>query len=165
MKGLFEKANDKITNFLQKENNLLSKAKEKVERAGVPIPITADLLSKMIAKQLDPNEIRDFQLTFEDENLVIKGTAKKMLLKIPFQLTLQPVKTEKRTIYFALKEMKPLNQDWIRSKALNKPPLLSYEEGHVKLDLNQLDKIKYVPVGNIQHMEIKNEKLWVKIGL
>ena len=87
------------------------------------------------------------------------------MLANPIELDVKPVKAEKRTLFFEIVHMKPLNQEWVKSKVLNKPPFMFYKNRNMILDLNEIDQIKAVPIGHIQHVEIKDGKLWIKIGI
>lgn len=166
MNNFFQKASKKLNGMLSDETHILAKAKEKLKDKGISVPITSDMLMQLLQKQIDQNDnIYNFNIVFKEDFIRFSGSTKKLLLEIPFELDLKPLKSEGRVLYFDVKNMKPLNQDWIKSKILNKPPLLVYGKGSTQLDLNQVEKIQAIPVGNIQHFEIREERLWVKVGL
>lgn len=166
MNNFLKKTNEKLKDMLNNETSILDKTKEKLVDKGICIPITSDTLMHILQKQVNQNDkIYNLEIIFQNDFIRISGIAKKLLVKIPFTLDLKPLKSEKRLLYFEVKQIKPLNQEWIKSKVLNKPPLLTYIKGNMKLDLNGVEKIRAISIGNIQSFEIKDRKLWVKIGI
>ncbi|MFY2253202.1 hypothetical protein ACOSZH_25225 [Priestia megaterium] len=166
MDSLFRKTNGKVKDMLNDEISILAKAQEKLVDKGIYVPITADMLKLILQKQVNKNDkIYNLEVEFQEDFIRVNGTVKKLLINIPFALDLKPVKSKKRVLYFEIKQMKPLNQDWIKTKVLSKPPYLTYTKGSMTLDLNQVKKIKSIPLGTIQSFEMQNSKLLVKIGI
>jgi hypothetical protein len=88
-----------------------------------------------------------------------------MLMSINFSIKLLPKSASGRVITFEVVEMKPLNQDWIKKRVFNKPTILSYENNHISIDLNEIDNIKKIPVGKIKSFCVKENKLFVGLGV
>lgn len=134
---------------------------------GVSIPITADRLLWMFRKGMkeQEEEIRNLDVSFRGETICISGLTTKLLLQVYFEFDLKPLKAEYRTLYFTVPYMKPFNQEWMKRKVLNKPPYTVYEDRMLKMDLDEIDTIKSIPVGSIKHFDIRDGKLWVKIGM
>lgn len=149
--------------FKKLKGTLKSVATEK----AVPIPITADRLLWMFRKgiQEQEEEIRNLDVSLRGGTVCISGLTKKLLLQVYFEIDLKPLKAEHRTLYFTVPYMKPFNQEWMKRKVLNKPPYTVYEDRMLKMNLDEIDTIKSIPVGSIKHFEIRDEKLWVKIGM
>lgn len=166
MNNFFQKASKKLNDMLNDEAQIVTKIKEKLKDKGIPVLITSDMLMYLLKKQIDQNDkVYNLNITFKEDFIRFSGVTKKLLIEIPFELDLKPLRSEGRVLYFDVKNMKPLNHDWIKSKVLNKPPLLVYTNESTKLDLNQVEKMQEIPIGNIQHFEIKEGKLWIKLGL
>ncbi|MDQ0247491.1 hypothetical protein J2S09_005140 [Bacillus fengqiuensis] len=166
MKSFFQKASGKMKGWLEDEEGLLGKAKEKIADKGISIPLTADMLMRVLQKQVNEHDrLHTLTVSFPKDIIRFEGTVKKFWLAIPFELDVKPVKAEKRTLFFEVVHMKPLNQEWIKNKVLNHPPLMIYQNRNMILSLNEIDQVRAVPIGYIQHVEIKKEKLWIKIGL
>ncbi|UOO43806.1 hypothetical protein I0292_26525 (plasmid) [Priestia megaterium] len=166
MNNLFRKTNEKVKDMLNDEISFLNNVKEKLVDKGIYVPITADMLRLILQKQVNKNDkIYNLEVEIQEGCIRVNGIVKKLLLKIPFALYLEPVKSEKRVLYFEIKQMRPLNQDWIKIKVLNKPPYLTYTKGSMTLDLNQVKRVNSIPVGTIQSFKMENNKLLVKIGI
>ncbi|HWO95994.1 MAG TPA: hypothetical protein VNM45_06625 [Bacillus sp. (in: firmicutes)] len=166
MKSFFQKASDKMKGWLEDEEGLLGKAKERIADKGITVPLTADMLMRVLQKQVNEhNHLHTLTVSFPEDQIRFEGTIKKFWLEIPFELEVKPIMTEKRTLFFEIIHMKPLNQEWLKNKVLNKPPFMIYQNKNMILDLNEIDQVRAVPIGHIQHVEIKNKKLWIKIGI
>ncbi|MBM7690743.1 hypothetical protein JOC77_000146 [Peribacillus deserti] len=165
MKRLLQKANEHLSKTGEDGESRYTLIQNKLGDRGINIPITADILKFMIQNKQPHESIHKMDVEFYESFLRFSGKAKKFLMEIKFEIDLQPLKAEKRVLFFEVKEMKPLNQDWIKSRIFNRPPLLSYIEGNMILDLNQLEAVRKVPLGSIKHFELKDDKLWVKLGL
>ena len=50
-------------------------------------------------------------------------------------------------------------------RIFHKPPVTTYEEKQIHINLNEIDKVKVIPVGKIKQFSIQDQKLRVKIGL
>lgn len=164
MKNLFNKLNKTVNDMLQDETSLLSQTVKKLENKFVSIPISEEMLLLTLKKQ-ELKEVTNLELKLTEETIVISGIAKKLLMNIQFSIELKPLHSIKRQISFEVITIKPLNHDWIKQIILNKPPFLMYEKGIVTMDLNQIEKIKTVPVGSIKAFEVKEGKLWVSVGV
>ncbi|WP_379969547.1 hypothetical protein [Ectobacillus sp. sgz5001026] len=145
-------------------SDILGGQKKILKDKYINVPITDTMLLKLM-NQKPIEGISDLAVSFGEETIVISGKAKKMLVTIPFQVELKPVHAEDRNVYFAVVDMKPLNQGWIKKVAFNIPPTLTYEEEKVCMDLNSIDIVKKVLFGKIKHMEVKENKLYVGIGI
>lgn len=166
MKSFFQKTSSKMKDWLEEEDGLLAKAKEKLADKGISIPVTADMLMRVLQKHVqEQDHLHTLSVSFPEDRIRFEGTIKKFWLAIPFELDVKPVKAEKRMLIFEVVHMKPLNQEWIKNKALNHPSFMVYQNQSMMLDLNEIDQIKAIPIGHIQHVEIKKGKLWIKIGL
>lgn len=151
---------------MENEGGLLAKAKEKLADKGVSIPLTADMLMRVLQRQVKVHDhLHTLTVSFPEDLIRFEGTIKKFWLAIPFKLDVKPVKAEKRTLFFEVVHMKPLNQEWVKHKVLTKPPFMIYQNRNMILDLNEIDQVKAVPIGHIQHVVIKDGKLWIKIGI
>jgi hypothetical protein len=142
-------------------------AHKKLEDKGLPIPITADMLLWMFRNQKNDEResIHNIDVVFKDDFIRISGLVKKLLIQIYFEIDLKPLKAEKRILCFQVLRMKPLNQGWIKGKIFNRPPFLSYEDDILKINLDGVEKVRAVRVGNIKDFEIRSGKLWVKVGV
>lgn len=58
----------------------------------------------------------------------------------------------------------PLNAS-VFEKIFHKPPVVTYDERVIQIDLNAFDKVKAIPIGHIKEIAIQNEQFIVSIGL
>lgn len=143
-------------------------AGEVLKEKGISVPITSNMFSGILQSQTEKFEfegIYDLEVLFIDNYIKITGNAKKLLLKIPFKIELAPSKAEQRMVKFKIRSMTPLNQDWIKKKIFNKQPFVNYENELLQIDLNGFEKVKAIPIGQIQDFKIEEDKMWVRIGL
>lgn len=154
------KLNDVISDDVQ------AKMKEKMAESGVTVPISASMLMRIFQKQMTKqDQIQQFSISFQDSYIHVNGIIKKFLVKIPFSIVLEPLEAKERTLVFKIHEMKPLNQNWINYRIFHKSLVTTYEEKQIHINLNEIDKVKVIPVGKIKQFSIQDEKLRVKIGL
>ncbi|MFC7395479.1 hypothetical protein [Scopulibacillus cellulosilyticus] len=166
MKKVFQKASQQLNDLKENKEVILANAKEKLSEKGISIPITSEMLLWFLKKKASQEKmIKKIDVNFNEDFIKLSGKVQKLLLKFDFEIDLKPLRAEKRVLYFGVAGMKPLNQGWIKRIIFSIPPGMSYKEGIISFDLNQFDKVRAIPVGNIQSFEIKNQKLWVKIGL
>lgn len=148
---MFENFKDKLTNAAMN---------------GVSIPISAKMIKSFIEKKSGQ---KDLNVQITPEHIMLSGTTevKKMMLKktISFTVILKPVKIERRTIFFQLVQMKPVNLSFINNKLFNRPPFMEYYNRMIKIDFNQWDIVKKVPVGQIKSFELVEGALNIKLSL
>jgi hypothetical protein len=130
----------------------------------VPIPISEDMILRVLSRQ-DLEGVQNLKVKITDSYIEISGTVKKLMMSIHFEIDLEPIRTEKRTVDFRVLRMKPLNQDWVKKVLFNKSSALKYNKGILSIDFNKIDKVRAMPLGNIKKIEIKENKLRVGIGL
>ncbi|MCA1031368.1 hypothetical protein LCL95_10055 [Bacillus timonensis] len=131
---------------------------------SIPIPITSNMLL-MLFKRVDVEGLSNFDVLIHDEKVCFRGTFKKMLLNIPFQIDLKPVGASERKLSFEICRMKPINVNWINEILFNRASGVSYHNSNVTIDLNEFDQIRNIPIGTIRDVEVKNDKIFVRIGL
>lgn len=145
---------------------LFNQLKTMAEKASVPLPITAEMLKRVIA--LSNNEVFGLEAHIEQDWIKIKGKFEKKMLvtvNVPFEITLKPKSYEERTVTFEIVEISPLDIGWMNEKIFNNPPYCSYVDRSVKMDFNAWDIVRKVPVGKIKRLEIKDDKLYVSLGI
>ncbi|ASN04508.1 hypothetical protein [Virgibacillus necropolis] len=146
-------------------NNFGDKLKSMKEK-GVSLPITSDMFLWTLQKGINKNDaIRDLNVSFVNGLITISGNKEMPLKSIKFKVGLKPIHAHGRTLKLKLVTAKPVKWNWLNKIILNKPPFIKYNEENIKIDLNCIDKVKAVPIGNILSFEIKDEILWVKLGL
>ena len=151
---------------------MLSKLKEGIstikEKKSITIPITADLLNGIL-KRYRIEAIDRAEVAIEEGLVKVSGTTNVKKLgftkELDFSLHLKPVNVEKRTLQLELVEMKPLNFNAINNKLLQRPPVITYENKIISVDLNTIDIINKVPVGNVKQFTVEDSKILVEIGL
>ncbi|WP_134701684.1 hypothetical protein [Ammoniphilus sp. YIM 78166] len=130
--------------------------------ASVSIPITAS----MIQATLNQSQLKDFekiQIQIDDTSLILRGEVRKLMIKVPFSVTLQPVSTQDGKLVFALSRMSPLNASWINQKIFHHPPYLFFKDGLIYLDLEPVKHLEQLQGKFIHHIEIKDGTLWINI--
>jgi hypothetical protein len=134
------------------------------EEKYVPIPISADMILRVLSRQ-DIEGVQNLDVKIVQSYIGISGTVKKLMMSIHFEIDLEPVQTNKRTVDFKVLRMKPFNQDWVKKVLFNKSSALRYRNGILSIDFNKIDKVRAMPIGNIKKVEIRENKLRVGIGL
>ncbi|MEW9668684.1 hypothetical protein [Ammoniphilus sp. 3BR4] len=132
--------------------------------AYIPVPLTAKMIQAALV-QAQIENVQKLKVTIHNSLLYIQGEARKWMIKIPFSLVLQPAKVHGRTVAFLIQEMTPILNETVNQQIFNRPPYLHYQDRHIYLDLNQLDLIRSIKRGSIKQMEIKEDLLWLKIGM
>ncbi|MBM7703700.1 hypothetical protein [Metabacillus iocasae] len=166
MASFFNKANEQLMKLLKSENGGLKKAKKTMNDSGMKIPITSNMMTRLLKMKTEEHkQLKELTVSFEGSSLCIKGMMNKLFIDIPFEIKLYPIKADKRTLHFHIHYLKPTNAEWLKKRIFHKPPFMLYQQDSFELDLNQMKKISIIPIGTIKHFEIKDEKLWVTIGL
>ncbi|WP_163536371.1 hypothetical protein [Gracilibacillus sp. YIM 98692] len=155
---------DKIKKIFEDEMSLLTKAKKGLEDKYVTIPIAESMIRRAVSKKKIKG-ITNLDIRLVKDKIVISGAAKKLRITIHFQMDLKPLAAENRELSFRIVRMKPLNQEWLTKKLLNKSPYLHCHKGIIHIDLNQMEKAKAIRIGKLKHFEVRDEKLWIGVGL
>lgn len=138
------------------------------EKKAVDLPLNASVFEKILERQ-SIEGVEDLQVKIEEGLLILEGDTKVKKFgiskNIHFTLSLKPVHAEERTLQFELKKMKPLDFSAINKKIFDKPPVITYDERMIQMDLNAFDKVKAIPIGNIKKIAIQDEQFIVSIGL
>ncbi|MFD1955293.1 hypothetical protein ACFSL6_14205 [Paenibacillus thailandensis] len=143
---------------------IIRTAAQTIKEQGGSIPITAAMLQLLL--EMKPIEgVEQLKVELADERLTITGKVKRLIVPIPFTIALKPTRTQGRLLHFEVVQFSPADFETVKKKVLTQPPLVSYEQGEACFDLNGLDIVKKVPVGSISSVEIKSDKLWVRLGL
>ncbi|WP_158211503.1 hypothetical protein [Alkalihalobacterium alkalinitrilicum] len=156
--------NDKFNERHYEETSILSRAKKELKEKFVTIQLTEDMLGWVVNKKKIKG-ITSIAVRLIEDKIVISGAMKKLRLTIPFRIDLKPLVARDRELSFKVVSLKPLNHHWITTKLLNKSPFLHYHKGIIHIDLNQIEKAKAIRVGNVKRFEVKDERLWIGIGL
>lgn len=126
------------------------------------VSLTADVLLALL-NQFKVPEIYKLDVVISSSSIVVKGEARKLMIKIPFSLSMKPGGLHEGRIRFIVKEMSPVNVPWLNHKIFNHPPYVVFKEGYIYLSLKPLDQLKKMKNKTIEHVEIKNDKLIVLI--
>ncbi|WP_216827415.1 hypothetical protein [Alkalihalobacterium elongatum] len=140
------------------------KPKKELKENQITIQITESTLQWIINKKKFKG-ISDLTVQLIEDKIVISGATKKLTITINFQIDLRPLVASDRNLSLEIVDMKPLNQNWITKKLLNKPPFISYHKGIIHLDFNYIEKAKMIQFGNLKHFEVRNEVLWIGVGV
>ncbi|MFZ3577171.1 hypothetical protein [Virgibacillus sp. DJP39] len=144
----------------------LDELRNSLKDKGVTLAITSDLFLLALQKTMNKNnEIGDLTVSFDDGYLTIVGNKKVLFRLVKFYARLRPVDANGRVLTLKLEEAKPVKWNWLSKVILNRPPFMKFSKEVIKIDLNSIDKIRAVPIGNIIKFEIKDKILWVKVGL
>ncbi|WP_209121087.1 hypothetical protein [Alkalihalobacillus sp. BA299] len=155
---------DKFNKRLEDESNFFSKVKKELGEKYITIPITENMLLKAVNKK-KMNGISDLSVRLIEDKIVISGAARKLRITINFRLELKPLVARNRELSLKVVGLKPIHQHWITNKILNKPPFLLYQKGIIHIDLSQIEQAKSIRIGNLKYFEVKDEKLWIGVGI
>lgn len=138
------------------------------EKKAVDLPLNASVFEKILERQ-SIEGVEDLQVKIEEGLLILEGDTKVKKFgiskNIHFTLSLKPVHAEGRALQFELKKMKPLDFSTVHKKIFHKPPVVTYDERVIQIDLNAFDKVKAIPIGYIKEIAIQDEQFIVSIGL
>lgn len=138
------------------------------EKKAVDLPLNASVFEKILERQ-SIEGVEDLQVKIEEGLLILEGDTKVKKFgiskNIHFTLSLKPVHAERRALQFELKKMKPLDFSAVHKKIFHKPPVVTYDERMIQIDLNAFDKVKAIPIGHIKEIAIQDEQFIVSIGL
>ncbi|RXT06315.1 hypothetical protein [Ammoniphilus sp. CFH 90114] len=123
----------------------------------------ADLLKDLI-NQVKGQELQDIHVVINDTSIVVTGVARKLMIKIPFSMTMRPVSTERGALAFLVDEMTPVNVPWLNQKVFNHPPYLHFKDGLLTLNLEPLKKMEEFDDMEIQQVDIHDGKIFVVLG-
>lgn len=164
MNQLFHTLHAKVNKMVVGEVSLFSKVKRKVDEKFISFPVSSNMILRLI-KQNHIQEIRNIKVSIEEETLIITGELIKWILIIPFTIELKPVHFENRKVSFEIIKMTPLNHNWLKNKIFNKPPEVTFMDNRICINLNEIARIKAIPIGTIKKIEVKNNKLLIGIGM
>lgn len=138
------------------------------EKKAVDLLLNASVFEKILERQ-SIEGVEDLQVKIEEGLLILEGDTKVkkfgLSKNIHFTLTLKPVQADGRMLQFELEKMKPLDFSAINKKIFDKPPVITYDERMIQMDLNAFDKVKAIPIGHIKEIAIQDEQFIVSIGL
>ena len=138
------------------------------EKKAVDLLLNASVFEKILERQ-SIEGVEDLQVKIEEGLLILEGDTKVkkfgLSKNIHFTLALKPVQADGRMLQFELEKMKPLDFSAINKKIFDKPPVITYDERMIQIDLNAFDKVKAIPIGNIKKIAIQDEQFIVSIGL
>ena len=138
------------------------------EKKAVDLLLNASVFEKILERQ-SIEGVEDLQVKIEEGLLILEGDTKVKKFgiskNIHFTLSLKPVHAEGRALQFELKKMKPLDFSTVHKKIFHKPPVVTYDERVIQIDLNAFDKVKAIPIGYIKEIAIQDEQFIVSIGL
>jgi S-adenosylmethionine synthetase len=158
------KFNEDTFRWLEDEAGLLFRAKKELGEKYITIPITEPMLIRAVNRRKIKG-VTNLTVRLIKDKIVVSGAAKKLRITINFCIEFQPLKAKNRILSLKLVGTKPFNQEWIINKVLNKYPYFHYQKGIIQIDLNQFEKAKSIRFGNVKHFEVRDEKLWIGIGI
>ncbi|MDL4839647.1 hypothetical protein [Aquibacillus rhizosphaerae] len=145
------------------ERKIMTPTKESVDINYISIPVTKSMVD-LVLRLKKPKQLEELSTSFHDGYLELSGIAIKNRLKIKFNIKLKPINTKNRKVFFEILEFKPMNFDWLNKMIFNIPPIITYEE-MIIIDLNEIRKIKSIPYGTINKLEIKDNLIWCQVSL
>ncbi|MBM7572321.1 hypothetical protein [Aquibacillus albus] len=163
MKSILDILNHQVTTVTEKDYGTLASTNYKLLPRFVSVPIKKEMILYVLNRK-KPKEINDLDVLFEDNYIIIKGKMKKMGLSINFSVKLLPIEMDGRMLQFRLMHLKPMNHPWLNKIIFNRPPI-SLKKDIVSVDLNQIEKVKSIPIGTIKKIEIRNQMIWLGIWL
>lgn len=141
---------------------ILQQAVQSSTSAAVSIPITDTMIQTLI-NQANSDDLHQLRIQIDDTSLVIRGIARKLMIKIPFSVSLQPVSSVEGKLIFSINQMSPVNTPWLNQKIFNHPPYLTFKDGYIHLNLEPLKEIKEMKGKFIHDVEIREGKLWINV--
>ncbi|MGP4105743.1 hypothetical protein [Virgibacillus sp. L01] len=137
-----------------------------MDNLGVNLPISSNLLLRIFEKRLArQNSVQDLSISMQTDLIKFSGVAKKLFFNMYFEIDLRPIHADKRVLYLHIDRITPLNLGWLKSKIFNRPPFLNYKKDTIMIDLNCINRVRNIPVGNVKEFNVSGDKLWVKLVL
>lgn len=126
------------------------------------------LISQKMLQQLltlkSVDYVDEFSIQLKSGHICVQGKIKRVV-PIFFYIQLKPVQAQDRKLLFKVVKIKPVSFNLLRKQIMNHLPAVSYHNNHLTLDLNQIRNVKNIPFGNIQSFHIKDDALWLQIGV
>ncbi|WP_138419529.1 hypothetical protein [Aquibacillus sediminis] len=139
--------------------------RSRVKSSYMAVPVTSSMLRFVLNKKRRINQINVF---ITNEQVIISGKVclKKVafLHAIPFRVTLKPLWAEGRRMAFQLVKLRPVNIQFITKRVLTKS-FLKYEKSVLYIDLNQIRPLNRIPIGKLKGIMLKDEIVYVWIGI
>ncbi|WP_280768832.1 hypothetical protein [Salipaludibacillus daqingensis] len=133
---------------------------------GVSVKISKQMIYQILQDNIQDENITITSVDFKDDLVVVYGIVKKVRMSINVSITLIPEGGQNKKMFFRINKVDPIHSKRINKKLFkDKSPYVSYRDEVISIDLNQIEKVKNIPVGNIKSMEITDGMLVVKIGL
>ncbi|MGD7052904.1 hypothetical protein [Sutcliffiella horikoshii] len=133
---------------------------------GIPVPITADMLQRVLKRN---EKLQEVVVEIKKGEIIVTGKAEadlKVAKKdVSFSITLQPVRMKGRELIFKIAKLKPLNLSILNKRIFDKPPHLTYQSGHIRIDFNSWDLVRKIPVGKIKSYQLGEGKIVVMVGV
>ncbi|MFC7371090.1 hypothetical protein ACFQPF_05325 [Fictibacillus iocasae] len=143
---------------------MLNKWKNALLTKEVTIPVSNEMLSFIKPKV---EGISNAKVSI-DQVLILTGTytVEKLFIKkdISFQIRLKPKSSEGRMVLFDIDSIKPFNLDIINDYVMNNK-YMTYSKNVLSVDLNAIDAVRKVPVGQIRDVQIVNDRLMITMGI
>ncbi len=99
-------------------------------------------------KKID--QVKDTTLVIAKDGIIVTGKTlvEKFFIKkeVSFMIKLLPYKMVNREIHFKIEKFKPLNLDFLNKKIFNNPPYVTYDGKIIKIDFNNWEKVKKIPI-------------------
>lgn len=138
------------------------------EQKAISVSITASAFNTLL-KKYRIEAIDEASVAIEDGLVIVSGMTKVKKFgvskELQFELHLKPVQVNGRTLQFELVKLKPLDFNQINKRLLQRPPVITYDDRLISVDLNAIDVVSKVPVGNIKSFSVEQNKVIVAIGL
>ncbi|WP_037284668.1 hypothetical protein [Saccharibacillus sacchari] len=97
---------------------MIGRAAQAANEQTVQLPITAAMLQYLFEKEPIAG-VEKLDVRIVDGALSIQGKAKKMLLSVPFQISLKPQRAEGRVLHFEVVAFTPANLEVVKKKVLD----------------------------------------------
>lgn len=163
MRDMIKNINQQVKSILE-EKSLLPIKINKYNNKHITVPITKETIEYLINKR-NLDGIKNLEVDIIGEKMIVTGVAKKLLLNINFKIDLIISRVVERRVYFEIIEMKPINHEWIKKNIFKDHPYINYNCSIIDINLNVIDYIRLIPIGNIYKCEIKDNKIWVSLGV
>lgn len=122
------------------------------EQKAISVSITASAFNTLL-KKYRIEAIDEASVAIEDGLVIVSGMTKVKKFGVSKELQ------------FELVKLKPLDFNQINKRLLQRPPVITYDDRLISVDLNAIDVVSKVPVGNIKSFSVEQNKVIVAIGL
>lgn len=154
--------------FEQLKEGLVRATEEEAISIKIDISIKAEAFNALL-DQYPIDNVSKLGVVIKKGFLFISGvtTIKKLGvgLKIPFKVKLKPIHAENRILHLQLISLMPVDFPQINKMIFKRPPIFTYNDRYISVNLNAFDMISQIPFGQVKSLSAVDDQIDIVIKL